>query len=113
MDAQDLRTLLDAVSSGSTDVTTALIQLSSLPYATESLSYATLDTGRKARTGFAEVVYGAGKTPAQCIGIAETLLAHQSRVLFTRLSDASSAALIDVFPVHRSWTDARNANIGD
>jgi len=113
MDAQDLRRLLDAVSNGSIDVTTALTQLSSLPYATETLGYATLDTGRKARTGFAEVVYGAGKTPAQCIGIAETLLAHQSRVLFTRLSDASSAALIDAFSVHRSWTDGRTVLIGE
>ena len=113
MASQDIRTLLEAVSNGSTDVTSALEQLSTLPYATESLSYATLDTGRKARTGFAEVVYGAGKTPAQCIGIAETLLAHQPRVLFTRLSDASSAALIDAFPVHRSWTDGRTVLIGE
>ena len=113
MDNQTIRALLDGVAAGSIDVTTALTQLSSLPYATESLSYATLDTGRKARTGFAEVVYGAGKTPAQCIGIAETLLTHQPAVLFTRLSDASSAALADAFPVHRSWTDGRTILIGE
>ena len=113
MDTQTIRTLLEAVTSGSVDLNTAVEQLSSLPYATESLSYATLDTGRKARTGFAEVVYGAGKTPAQCIGIAETLLGHQPAVLFTRLSDASSAALVDAFPVHRSWTDGRTLLIGE
>lgn len=113
MDNQTIRTLLDGVSTGSIDVTTALAQLSSLPFATESLSYATLDTGRKTRTGFAEVVYGAGKTPAQCIGIAETLLGHQPAVLFTRLSDTSSAALIEAFPVHRSWTDGRTLLIGE
>ena len=113
MDNQTIRALLDGVAAGSIDVTTALTQLSSLPYATESLSYATLDTGRKARTGFAEVVYGAGKTPAQCIGIAETLLTHQPAVLFTRLSDASSAALVDAFPVHRSWTEGRTILIGE
>lgn len=113
MHTQLIKTLLEAVSSGSTDVASALEQLASLPYATESLSYATLDTGRKARTGFAEVVYGAGKTPAQCIGIAETLLGHQPAVLFTRLSDASSAALVDAFPVHRSWTDGKTLLIGE
>lgn len=61
MDNQAIQALLEAVSSGSIDVNSALSKLTSLPYATESLSYATLDTGRKARTGFAEVVYGAGK----------------------------------------------------
>jgi len=113
LDNQTIRALLDGVSTGSIDVETAHAQLSSLPFATEALSYATLDTGRKARTGFAEVVYGAGKTPAQCIGIAETLLGHQPGVLFTRLSDASSAALIETFPVHRSWTDGRTLLIGE
>ena len=113
LDTQTIRTLLEAVSSGSVDIAAAVEQLSTLPYATESLSYATLDTGRKARIGFAEVVYGAGKTPAQCIGIAETLLGHQPAVLFTRLSDASSAALVDAFPVHRSWTDGRTLLIGE
>lgn len=113
MDNLAVKALLEAVSTGNIDVDAALSTLTSLPYATESLSYATLDTGRKARTGFAEVVYGAGKTPAQCIGIAETLLAHQPAVLFTRLSDASSQALSATFPVHRSWTEGRTILIGE
>jgi NCAIR mutase (PurE)-related protein len=53
------------------------------------LGYARLDTDRAARTGDPEVVYGAGKTPAQVVGILRTLHeAHPDRaILATRLSD--------------------------
>ena len=53
------------------------------------LGYARLDTDRERRTGDPEVVYGAGKTPAQVVEILHTLReAHPERaVLATRLSD--------------------------
>lgn len=54
------------------------------------LGYARLDTDRERRTGDPEVVYGAGKTPAQVVEILHTLRkAHPDRaVLATRLTDA-------------------------
>jgi pyridinium-3,5-biscarboxylic acid mononucleotide synthase len=53
------------------------------------LGFARLDTARADRTGDPEVVYGAGKTPAQVVEILHTLReAHPERaVLATRLSD--------------------------
>jgi hypothetical protein len=53
------------------------------------LGYARLDTDRAARTGDPEVVYGAGKTPAQVVEILRTLHeAHPDRaILATRLDD--------------------------
>jgi NCAIR mutase (PurE)-related protein len=53
------------------------------------LGYARLDTDRAARTGDPEVVYGAGKTPAQVVEILRTLhQAHPDRaILATRLDD--------------------------
>jgi pyridinium-3,5-biscarboxylic acid mononucleotide synthase len=53
------------------------------------LGFARLDTDRADRTGDPEVVYGAGKTPAQVVEILNTLReAHPERaVLATRLSD--------------------------
>ena len=53
------------------------------------LGYARLDTDRAARTGDPEVVYGAGKTPAQVVEILHALhQAHPERaVLATRLSE--------------------------
>ncbi|ADB29327.1 1-(5-phosphoribosyl)-5-amino-4-imidazole- carboxylate (AIR) carboxylase [Kribbella flavida DSM 17836] len=52
------------------------------------LGYARLDTDRLERTGDAEVVYGAGKTPAQVVELLRTLHAtHPDRaVLATRLT---------------------------
>jgi hypothetical protein len=63
------------------------------------LGYARLDTDRLDRTGDAEVVYGAGKTPEQVVELLRTL--HETHpghaVLATRLSveaqDAVTAAL--------------------
>jgi len=56
---------------------------------TADLGYARVDVDRAARTGDPEVVYGAGKTPAQVVGILRTLHErHPERaVLATRLSD--------------------------
>lgn len=55
---------------------------------TAHLGYARVDVDRAARTGDPEVVYGAGKTPAQVVGILRTLHErHPDRaVLATRLS---------------------------
>ena len=74
------------------------------------LGYARLDTDRLGRTGDAEVVYGAGKTPEQVVELLRTLHAtHPDHaVLATRLTveaqQAVSAALPDavVDPVGRT-----------
>ncbi len=62
---------------------------------TEDLGFARVDLDRAARTGDAEVVYGAGKTPDQIVTILRTLHAkHPDRaVLATRLSDAALHAV--------------------
>jgi NCAIR mutase (PurE)-related protein len=64
------------------------------------LGYARLDTDRAARTGDPEVVYGAGKTPDQVVGILTALhQAHPDRaVLATRLTDEAIAAVTAALP---------------
>jgi pyridinium-3,5-biscarboxylic acid mononucleotide synthase len=61
---------------------------------TEDLGFARVDLDRAARTGDAEVVYGAGKTPEQVVAILRTLHdRHPERaVLATRLSDEAMHA---------------------
>lgn len=49
------------------------------------LGYAQVDTHRALRKGFPEVIYGAGKTPAQVAGIAAKLVSQGQRVLATRV----------------------------
>ena len=49
------------------------------------LGFAQVDTHRALRRGFPEVIFGAGKTPAQVVKIAAKLLAREQRVLVTRV----------------------------
>ncbi len=55
------------------------------------LSFATIDYGRQARTGFPEVIYGAGKSAEQIIAIARGLLASGQTALATRVSAPKGA----------------------
>ena len=59
--------LLQQVHSGALAPEDALLQLKLAPF--EDLGYAKIDSHRPIRQGAAEVIYGAGKTPAQMIGI--------------------------------------------
>ncbi len=64
------------------------------------LGYARLDTDRLERTGDAEVVYGAGKTPAQVVELLRTLHAtHPTHaVLATRLTVEAQEAVAAALP---------------
>lgn len=58
------------------------------------VGYALVDADRAARTGVAEVIYGAGKTAEQIAGIAAAMQrSGQRRVLVTRLDVAKAAAV--------------------
>ncbi len=65
------------------------------PELVADLGYARVDLDRAARTGDPEVVYGAGKTPEQVLGILRTLHEqHPDRaVLATRLTEATTELL--------------------
>jgi NCAIR mutase (PurE)-related protein len=64
------------------------------------LGYARLDTDRLDRTGDAEVVYGAGKTPEQVVELLRTL--HETHpghaVLATRLNVEAQEAVVSALP---------------
>jgi pyridinium-3,5-biscarboxylic acid mononucleotide synthase len=64
------------------------------------LGYARLDTDRLERTGDAEVVYGAGKTPSQVVELLRTLHAtHPDHaVLATRLTVEAQSAVSEALP---------------
>ena len=78
------------------------------------LGYARLDTGRAARTGDPEVVYGAGKTPEQVVGILRALqAAHPERaVLATRLTDEAMTAVASGVPDAVVDAEARAVTVG-
>jgi NCAIR mutase (PurE)-related protein len=81
---------------------------------TVDLGFARLDTGRAARTGDPEVVYGAGKTPEQVVEILGTLhVAHPERaVLATRLSEQALDAVVAAHPAAVTDPVARAVTLG-
>ena len=80
----EIKTLLQGVQDGTVSVDEALLQLKQQPF--EDLGYAKVDLHRKVRQGANEVIYGAGKTPEQIIGILEKMAQNsQKNILITRL----------------------------
>ena len=87
-----MRALLAAVADGSVDPDEAALRLKTAPFT--DLGYAKVDHQRGVRQGVAEVVYGAGKTPAQMAGIVASMrAAGQERVLVTRLAPEAADEL--------------------
>jgi len=81
----DTRKILEAVKTGALSVDDALLKLKTKPF--DDLGFAKVDLHREVRQGQSEVIYGAGKTPEQIIGILDSMVANgQERVLITRLS---------------------------
>ncbi|MGN0302252.1 MAG: nickel pincer cofactor biosynthesis protein LarB [Anaerotardibacter sp.] len=96
MDSAQTKQLLCQVSSGEVSPEEALLILKKEPFA--DLGYAKVDHHRELRQGVAEVIYGAGKTPEQIKGIAETLKeAGQDCVLITRLKEEAVILLENTF----------------
>ena len=100
-----LRELLDKVASGTVPVTAALDDLRSLPFA--DLGDVKIDHHRALRCGFAEVVFGEGKTPSQVRTAGRELLEHGDVVLCTRASAAHYQALAQIAADARYFEAAR------
>ena len=88
----DIKNLLEGVQNGSISVEDALLKIKKQPF--EDLGYAKVDLHRKARQGAAEVIYGAGKTAQQIIGIVHSLQnAGQNTILITRIDEEKAKAV--------------------
>lgn len=88
----DMRDVLNMVKSGEMSVDDALRHMKKAPF--EDIGYAKVDLHRGLRQGTAEIIYGAGKTPEQIIGIADVMLKNgQKTVLITRLANDAAAEI--------------------
>lgn len=84
MDGKDLMQLLQNVADGNITPQTAALRLKGQPFT--DLGYAKPDMHRGIRQGVAEVIYGAGKTKEQILGIAKEMQKNgQEVILITRL----------------------------
>ena len=96
MDAKRLNDLLRGVQAGTTTTEEALKIIKRLPF--EDLGYAKVDHHRCIRTGVPEVIYSAGKTVEQVLGIAQRLSEHHDNVMATRATRAMYEAVKQVIP---------------
>lgn len=99
----DIRKMLENVSSGRMSVDDAVMALKTEPF--RELGYAKVDIHRRIRQGVSEVIYGEGKTSEQIIGIMEAMKSSgQDRILVTRLDESKADAVrerieIEYYPV--------------
>ncbi len=85
MDERDIMKILEAVRAGKLAPGNAIERLKHLPF--EDLGFAKVDHHRALRQGFAEVIFGKGKTPGQIAEIVRAMLrakAARQNVLITR-----------------------------
>jgi NCAIR mutase (PurE)-related protein len=84
MTTDQAASLLDAFRAGRATRDEVLRAFQAAPIA--DLGFAQVDTHRALRKGFPEVIFGAGKTPAQVVAIAGKLLEREQNVLVTRIT---------------------------
>lgn len=93
--AAELVALLERYRAGRVNRDKVLRSLQAAPFV--DLGFARVDTHRALRKGFPEVVFGAGKTPAQVVAIARQIWRENGRVLVTRASPLHARAMRRAF----------------
>lgn len=92
----EIRKMLEAVRSGEISVDEALLTIKKAPF--EDIGYAKVDMHRGIRQGAPEVIYGAGKTAEQMLGIIEAMQQNgQQTILITRLSSEAAERISAVY----------------
>ena len=91
MTATEAKVLLEKFRAGKNSVEEVVRAFQAAPVA--DLGFAQVDLQRAARKGFPEVIYGAGKTPAQVVAIASKLVEREQPVLITRITPPHARAL--------------------
>lgn len=98
MEQETLKNLFQQVADGTMSVDEALLHYKVAPF--QDLGFAKPDHHRAVRQGVAEVIYGAGKTPAQIAAIGENLRASgQKTVLITRMSREAAELVGESLPL--------------
>ena len=92
----EIQKILNLVKDGSMSVEDAEQHLRKSSFA--EMGYAKLDTHRKARTGFAEVIFCSGKSDDHLLNIFKRLYEEEGEVFGTRASAEQFEVIKEVFP---------------
>jgi len=104
MDPARLRKLLTGVRRGRITTSQALEAIAHLPF--ESIGAGTVDHHRGIRQALPEVILCQGKTKAQCVSIARSIVSRSGRLLATRASEEQARALMEAFEGTARWNEA-------
>ncbi len=96
MTEEQLREILTQHKAGSLSDDQALERLRSLPF--EDLGFANVDHHRTLRQGFPEVIFGAGKSAEQVVGIVESMMPRGHNILVTRATAEQFASVKKFVP---------------
>jgi NCAIR mutase (PurE)-related protein len=96
MDRNRLLELLAAVERGNLSAEDACTSLANLPF--EDIGHARIDHHRALRSGLPEVIYAAGKSPAQTAEIFARMAAAGTDVLATRVDEATATEVLATVP---------------
>lgn len=106
----EVKTILEKFKSGEIDIDEAVLALKKEPF--EDIGYAKIDMHRNIRQGVPEIIYGAGKTTKQIIGIVNKMREKgQKTILITRLSCESAQKINNVYELQYN-ADAQIGIIG-
>ncbi len=105
MTRESILEILESIQRGQLSAADALTQLARLPY--EDAGFAKIDHHRTLRLGLPEVIYAAGKTPAQVAEIFSRMAAAGGDVIATRASVEAFHAVRELLPEARYHEQAR------
>ena len=105
MNPTTLLELLAEVQRGNLSPEAASQRLANLPF--ENLGHSRIDHHRSLRNGLPEVIYAAGKSPAQTAEIFASMAATGVDVLATRADEATATAVLAAVPKATHHPQAR------
>lgn len=106
-----VKDILESVRDGKISVDKALLNLKKKPF--EDIGYAKVDLHRSIRQGAAEVIYGAGKTDDQILGILESMTRNfVNTILVTRIEKETADKISEKYEC-KYHKDAHIAVIGE
>ena len=96
MDIKVIKKLFKDYKAGQISINDVLEKIRELPY--KDIGFAKVDSHRKIRCGFPEVIFCMGKTPSQVVKIAEHIVADGNDMLATRANREIYEAISRKFP---------------
>ncbi len=105
MTGKEIEKILNGVKEGTQSIAEALEALKTLPYT--DLGFARIDHHREIRTGYPEIVYCAGKTISQVVGIFKVMSEKENNVIGTRADMHMFEAVKSEIPEAVFYNEAR------